>query len=212
MHAPGPRSAPGSLGRLIRPEVCDGPGHRRPSRPGRFLKRTEVLMPSRRSAANTTSHPSLPREQLPRIAPPCRQPARHQPVPGELSCRSASWATTPGTGRFLPAGMVRPQPVGNPCSAPRRGGVPPPKKPPSAKSRKARFGVPQKYLSRTCFLNARRAWSAEWTARAALDVGGRHFMAATETRGRCRYTTSVIRRRPRRRDHQRRKPERAIRG
>jgi len=75
--------APGSPARLIRPQVRDGPGHRRPSRPGPFLKRTEAPIPSPRSAANPASHPSLFASNSPRLLP-CGQPARHRPVPGEL--------------------------------------------------------------------------------------------------------------------------------
>ena len=86
MHA-GRQPAPGSPACLIRPEVRDGPGHRGPSGPGLSSNEPRAPMPSPRSAANMTSHPSLPREQLPWIAAPCRQPARHWPVPGELPSR-----------------------------------------------------------------------------------------------------------------------------
>jgi hypothetical protein len=76
----------------------DGPGHRRPSRPGLFLPDRGRPMPSPRSAANPASHPPLPREHLPGLLPV----AASRLVTGlsRVSCRDASGlAVLMGTGR-----------------------------------------------------------------------------------------------------------------
>ena len=71
VHAgtPADGRALGSPDRLIWPQALDGLGHRRPSRPGPFLRQIAAPAPSPRPAANPAPHRSLPRGQLPEIAP-----------------------------------------------------------------------------------------------------------------------------------------------
>jgi hypothetical protein len=59
------------------------PDHRRPSRAGHSPD--EPRRPCHRRAQRRTRHRSRPcPASIPRIAPRCRQPARHRPVPSEL--------------------------------------------------------------------------------------------------------------------------------
>jgi hypothetical protein len=103
---PGRRPAPGSPGRLIRPEVRDGPGHWRPSRPGPFLKRTEapILSPS------LSGEPGIASVPAPRATPrDCSPLAASRLVTGlsRVSGRGASGpAVLTGTGRRAPVARL----------------------------------------------------------------------------------------------------------
>jgi len=109
MHYPRQTAGAGQPARLIWPQALDGPGHRRPSRPGPFLRQTGAPAPS--PAQRRTRHRigTCPGRQLRRIAP--LPPAGSSPAgPGWAALTPAAspcwWA--PGAAPGCPATPRRP--------------------------------------------------------------------------------------------------------
>ena len=99
MHAPPADARAGAAGIASSdPKAFDGPGHRRPSRPGPFLRQTGAPAPSPRSGGE----PGIASVPAPRAAPRDFSPAASRLVTGRarVSCRDASGlAVLMGTGR-----------------------------------------------------------------------------------------------------------------